>query len=131
MKELKIVLLGRPITKKNSGQMMRCGNQMKHIPSKAFLPYQTSCLWQLLQYPKHIAAPVNVRAEYWMPNRQSWPDLVGLMQATADILEKGQTLENDRQIVSWDGTRIMGLDPKNPRAEIYITEVAGGVTWLT
>lgn len=118
--EYKIVLLGRPITKKNHGQTMMCGNVKKQIPSKAFIPYQNNCLYQLMQYKKGIVDAVNVRALYWMPDRRSWPDLVGLMQGTADILEKAHTLENDRQICSWDGTRIMGLDPKNPRVEIYI-----------
>ena len=55
-----------------------------------------------------------------MPNRAAWPDLVGLMQATADLLEAADVLENDRLILSWQGTNIDGIDKNNPRAEIYL-----------
>jgi Holliday junction resolvase RusA-like endonuclease len=58
-----------------------------------------------------------------MPNRRSWPDLLGLLQATCDILQKAQIIINDRYIKDFDGSRIMGIDPMNPRAEIRIMEV--------
>lgn len=58
-----------------------------------------------------------------MPNRRSWPDLMGLLQATCDILESAGIIKNDRNVVSLDGSRIMGVDKKNPRAEIEIKEV--------
>jgi Holliday junction resolvase RusA-like endonuclease len=57
-----------------------------------------------------------------MPDRRSWPDLLGLEQATADILERAHILRNDRDIVSWDGSRIAGVDKDNPRAAIEIEE---------
>mgnify|MGYP000953615463 FL=1 len=56
---------------------------------------------------------------YWMPDRRK-PDLLGLLQATADILEKAQIIDNDRNVVSFDGSRIMGVDKQNPRVEIEI-----------
>jgi Holliday junction resolvase RusA-like endonuclease len=55
-----------------------------------------------------------------MPDNRSKPDLNNLGAATADILEKAGIIENDRLIVSWDGSRIMGIDRENPRAEITI-----------
>jgi len=54
-----------------------------------------------------------------MPDRRK-PDLLGLLQATADILEKAQIIDNDRNVVSFDGSRIMGVDKQNPRVEIEI-----------
>jgi Holliday junction resolvase RusA-like endonuclease len=54
-----------------------------------------------------------------MPDRRR-PDLLGLLQATADILEKAQIIDNDRNVVSFDGSRIMGVDKRNPRVEIEI-----------
>ena len=50
------------------------------------------------------------------------PDLLNLLQASADIVEKAGVIENDRNIVSFDGSRIVGKDKENPRVEIYIEE---------
>jgi Holliday junction resolvase RusA-like endonuclease len=61
---------------------------------------------------------------YWLPDKRWWPDLIGLLQATSDILEKSGILENDRLIDDYDGSRIMGLDKQNPRVEIEISEVS-------
>ena len=48
------------------------------------------------------------------------PDLTNLLQATADILEKARVIENDKNIVSFDGSKIAGIDKANPRCEITI-----------
>ncbi len=75
-----------------------------------------------MQWGNHqFTGLVNVCARYWMDSRRSRPDLIGLMQATADILEKSRILVNDRQIVSWDGSRIVGIDREAPRAEIWLS----------
>jgi Holliday junction resolvase RusA-like endonuclease len=57
-----------------------------------------------------------------MPNRRGSPDLLGLLQATADILEEAGVIDNDRNVVSFDGSQIMGVDKQNPRVEIEIEE---------
>ena len=54
-----------------------------------------------------------------MPDKRR-PDLLNLEQATADILEKARVIENDRNIISFDGSRIVGIDKENPRCEIII-----------
>ena len=54
-----------------------------------------------------------------MPDKRR-PDLLNLEQATADILEKARVIENDKNIVSFDGSRIAGIDKENPRTEIII-----------
>ncbi len=122
-----IVLTGRPITKKNSQRIIvnrRTGRPMV-IPSPQYKIYEEACLWELKAYrgPKFGKALVNVQAHYWMPNHRAWPDLLGLEQATADVLEAGRIIDNDKYIYSWDGSRICGVDKQNPRAEITITEV--------
>ena len=48
------------------------------------------------------------------------PDLLNLEQATADILQKAGVIENDKNIYSFDGSRIAGVDKANPRTEIII-----------
>jgi Holliday junction resolvase RusA-like endonuclease len=55
-----------------------------------------------------------------LPDKAHFPDLVGLLQATSDILEKAGILENDRLIADYDGSCIAGLDKLKPRAEIVI-----------
>lgn len=82
----------------------------------------------------HYALPVRLTCRYYLKDRAHWPDLVGLMQATADIISderkriggrmvtvKEWLLSDDRIITSWDGTEIAGIDKLRPRVEIVIT----------
>ena len=48
-----------------------------------------------------------------------------MYQATADILEKAGIIDNDRNIISMDGSQIVGIDRERPRVEIEIEEVEG------
>jgi len=125
---IRLTIPGRPITKKNSQRIIinrRTGRPMV-IPSKQYKEYEAASLWHLKQYRiRTITKPVNVCARYWMPDRRSKPDLLGLQQATADILETAGIVEDDVLIVSWDGSRVMGVDKLNPRVEIEIRSVEG------
>lgn len=123
----KIVIPGRPTTKKNSGRIVRCGRYPKLLPSRAYEEYETNCLWLLkagYRGPR-FEGSIALRARYWMPDRRGWPDLAGLIQATQDILQKAGIISDDKHVVSLDGCRIAGVDRENPRAEIEIEEVAG------
>ena len=123
--KVEITIPGRPTTKKNSQQILRNKRTGKPfvVQSEAYQNYETACLWHLKTYrgPK-FTGPVRVTCRYWMPNRRSWPDLPGLYQATADILEKAGIIANDRNIISMDGSEIVGVDRENPRVEIEIEE---------
>ena len=121
-----IILPGRPYTKKNSQQIYSHGDKRSPAPSKKYKQYETDCLKMLMGYrgPKfQKGARLNLAARYWMPNRASWPDLVGLIQSTQDILEKAGVIDNDRDIVTLDGSQIMGVDKDNPRAYVVLQEV--------
>lgn len=142
-----ITIPGRAYTKKNSQNVFavkaeianadsksrvycpRCHSKLKILfnlmQSKQYRQYEEECLWRLKSYrgPK-FTSNVRVTCVYWMPSYQSWPDLMGLYQATADILQKAGIIKNDRDIVSFDGSRIAGIDSGNPRVEI---EIEGGV----
>lgn len=50
-----------------------------------------------------------------------WGDAVGFYQGLADLLESRGVILNDRQLVSWDGSRLL-KDTVNPRTEIVLTE---------
>ena len=111
---------GRPMTKKNSMAKTRYGL----IQSKQYRDYEKMALCQLMtQKPRGfraIACAARMNVEYYMPNRKGWPDLFGLVQATADILEKANILEDDGYIADVAFSCIAGVDPVWPRAEIKI-----------
>jgi len=118
----RLIIPGQPVTKKNS-QVARCVNgKPVIIQSKAYRAYEEMALKALLACPRaEFSGPVEVTANYWLKDNRR-PDLNNLMAATADILEKAGVIPNDREIMSWDGSRIMGTSP-NPRVEITIRAV--------
>lgn len=123
---LKIILRGQPITKKNSQQIVKAGNRSMVIPSKQYRQYEKDCLWQIPPKAKQrIDFPVNVQAVYYMPTRRR-VDLVNLLEATMDILVKAEVLEDDncRIVAAHDGSRV-DHDKNNPRVEITIASYHG------
>ena len=90
MKGCKIILPGRPYTKKNSQQIYRnkYTGKPKIAQSQQYQEYEERCLWYLTRHKERFAGEIEVKVLYWMPDKRSWPDLIGLEQATADILQK-------------------------------------------
>lgn len=124
-----LTLPGRPITKKNSQDIVYNPQTKKRkvIPSKQYRVYEEACLWELKSYrgKKLEKTWVNLQAVYYMPNRRSWPDLTGLLQATCDILEKAEIIDNDKYFYSFNGSHIAGVDKDRPRVEIEIAKIRG------
>ena len=121
-------ILGRPYTKKNSPIRTKTGI----IQSKQYRNYEADAIKQIRlqmieKYGRILeptSYPVELMAQYYMPNRQGWPDALGLLQATADILEKAGVITNDRQIIRIkDNTLIVGIDKENPRTRIALSEL--------
>ena len=123
----RLTIEGPPRTKKNHGRILRMGSRNKVMPSESFMEWQavavpqlrqqwaTACPIELDRSP--LAAPVQISATFYRDARRG--DLVGYMQALADVLEKAEVLKNDSLIVSWDGTR-MDKDASRPRVELTI-----------
>jgi Holliday junction resolvase RusA-like endonuclease len=114
---------GRPITKKNSMQIVRNGARSAALPSNAFMTYQTDAGWHINRHKYiYISRPVVVKCLYYMPTKGK-VDLLNLLAATCDILTHyGVLLDDNADIVkSHDGSRVL-YDKDNPRAEITITE---------
>lgn len=136
MRILELVIEGRPITKKNSQMIITTPTGQKFLISKkAYRDYEKEACKSIKEQMAYwkggfraFEEPVHVQALYWMPNRRGWPDLLGVEEATADILEaknkklkeRIQIISNDKNIVSWDGSRLMGVDQDRPRVEITI-----------
>lgn len=116
----KFTIDGRPMTKKNSMIKTRYGL----IQPKQYRNYEKAALCQLMtQKPRGFRAidcAARMNVEYYMPNRKGWPDLFGLVQATADILEKAGIVEDDGYIADVAYSCIAGVDPVWPRAEIKV-----------
>lgn len=117
-----ITLKGRPATKKNSGRIITKNGKPIIIPSEAYKNYEDACMWQLAGKKLHISGIVVVECKYYLPNKRSWPDLIGLLQATSDILTKAKIIDDDKWICSYGESYIAGIDKENPRAEIRIMD---------
>lgn len=120
---MKIVIQGQPRTKKNSSQIAFKGNKRVILPSKAFKAYEKVALMQLARV-QAVHGPISVLCRYYLQDRKSWPDLVGLLQATSDILQAAKVIDDDKYIVNYDGSMIAGLDKNNPRVEIIIHQIS-------
>lgn len=118
----RFIIDGRPMTKKNSMTKTRYGL----IQSKQYRDYEKMAMCQLMtQKPRSfrtIACAVRMNVEYYMPNRRGWPDLFGLVQATADILEKAGIIEDDGFIATVGNSRIEDVSDW-PRVEVTVTEL--------
>lgn len=119
---MEIVIYGQPRTKKNSSQIAFKGNKRVILPSKAFKAYEKVALVQLARV-QAVHGPIAVRCCYYLQNRAHWPDLVGLLQATSDILQAAGVIDDDKYIVNYDGSKIAGIDKDRPRAEITIQPI--------
>lgn len=127
----KFIIKGRPITKKNSQIRTKTGV----IQSKQYREYESIAIPELVAQKskqglkKPLACPVIMSCKYHMPNKQGYPDLMGLIQATADILEKAGVLENDRLVSIIENSFIDQISKENPRAEIKISEITD-TSWI-
>lgn len=127
---MKLIIRGRPATKKNSSRVVRNGKFTRVLPSKAYEEYEKVALLQLRRHRMSpIDEPMMVCCHYYLPDRRWWPDLVGLLQATSDILQKGGIIADDKFIVSYGDSRICGLSKSNPRVEIEIEKTGGEALW--
>lgn len=108
----------KPVTKKNSSQIIRVGGKPRLIPSKLYSNYERACKSHIPEL--HINQPVNIKALFYMQSRRKI-DLPNLQEALHDVLTKYRCLDDDNCniIVSTDGSRVL-YDKENPRTEIII-----------
>lgn len=130
--DIKIVIPGNPITKKNSQRIVHigykcpaCKRGMKVVPlpSQQYEQYEGLAGWYIrgnLRKLK-INRPVNVKCIYWMA-KDTAVDLANLLEATNDMLVKHGVLADDNRkiVATHDGSRVF-VDRENPRVEITIS----------
>lgn len=121
---MKIVLLGQPVTKKNSQRIITVRGRPMIIPSTQYKAYEAACLEQLryMYTPVYFTGKVNLQCLYFMQTRRR-VDLVNLLEGTQDILVAAGFLTDDNSnvICGVDGSRVF-YDKENPRVEITIEE---------
>lgn len=126
---LQLTIPGRPVPKKNNQIMIKGRNLI--LPSKAYKAYIDFCVGSkdrrkvgfLMLYGNiQFSGPVRIDAHYWLPDYRWWPDLVGLLQATGDIMQAAGIIKDDKQVITWGTSQIMGIDVNNPRVEITISD---------
>lgn len=98
-------------------------NRPRLIPSKAYLEWEKrarSILSRVIMsypyLPTDKEVVVCVKSYY----RGQRPDLSNVLGSVGDCIE-GYLIKNDRQIVSWDGSRLYH-DKDNPRTVIEINQ---------
>jgi hypothetical protein len=142
---LRFTIPTKPRTKKTSNRIVSFGKPcysckrrpfQKIIPSEAFEQMEAECMAYApiigsklraggVSLP--IADEVSVRALFFRDADRG--DVTGYMQALADVLQepnqnrKGMgIIRDDRQIVGWDGTRLL-KDSVRPRIEVEISVI--------
>ena len=117
---IQVTLPGNIRSKKNSKRVFCRGKYPVVLPSKAYLEWEQSAravaIEQIRTSP--LSCQVSVKAVAYC--KGTLPDLSGMLESVGDCLE-GVAWVNDRQIVSWDGSRVV-RDKSHQRVEITIEE---------
>lgn len=129
MLALKFIVTGAPRTKKTSNQLVRTKGKGRAVvlPSKAWRAWVKDALIlpsdnEAGKADLPIEEMCNCKAVFYRDARRG--DAVGYYQGLADLLEKRGVLANDKQILSWDGSRML-IDRENPRTEVELEVIDG------
>jgi Holliday junction resolvase RusA-like endonuclease len=122
---IRLTILGKPATKKNSMRLIQAGQRLIPIPSKANVAWTNDAIRQLRdQYrgPRGplpaLTGPVSVTYEIVLRGHQHEGDADNYLAATNDALQRAGVIANDRQIRC--GTFAKRYDPENPRVDLTI-----------
>jgi Holliday junction resolvase RusA-like endonuclease len=120
MPEITITIPGSIRSKKNSKRIFARGPFKRVLPSKAYEVWEKQAQAEIYGggLPVHPPLICSVRVEAHFYYKGIRPDLSGCMESIADAME-GILWENDRQIMSWDGSRLHH-DKVNPRTDVTV-----------
>lgn len=125
---LSFIIYGPPRTKKNSNQICRSVSGRPFIaPSRYYKDYEKDFIKQVrAEWKQGIDTRINAKYVYYMPTHRI-VDLVGLIEATNDILVKAKVLKDDntRIVATHDGSCVY-VDKACPRVEIELRPKAEG-----
>ena len=124
---IKLVILGQTPSKKNTHRSMYSRSKRRFIiaPSEKCLEWENLAVLQLMHQMNEmgletITASVHCKILVYRATKIR-ADRLNLYQSVEDALERAGVIENDFQIVSHDGSRVMyGVKAEYARAEIYM-----------
>ena len=116
-----VTLPGSIRSKKNSKRVFKSGPVTRVLPSSAYLKWEEAARAAIMQqlFPDQChkaTGPLHVKVIAYYKGQQ--PDLSGVLESVGDCLE-GFLWDNDRQIQSWDGSRLVH-DLDNPRTVVEV-----------
>lgn len=131
---IKFTLPVRPVTKKNSGQIItnpKTGRPFM-IPSPQYRQFEKDCLPYLYRVKQEVGVvnyPVNIQCIFYMEKRIK-VDLSNLLNAIDDAMVAAKFIQDDNRdiIAGHDGSRVYH-DSTNPRIELTITELKDYAQW--
>ena len=118
---IKVILPGSIRSKKNSKRIFARGKMKTVLPSKAYVQWEKDarqCAKIQARLDDLIKTSVSVCVTAYYKGQR--PDLSGALESIGDALE-GVIWENDRQVESWDGSRLIH-DLEYPRTEVVIKD---------
>ena len=120
MKPISFTIPLEPVTKKNSGRIIKVGNYPRLIPSRTYERYEEDCGYFIKGKLMKISEPIEVTCRFYMSTRRR-VDLANLLNAIDDILVHYGVISDDNSsiIVSHDGSRVL-YDKNDPRTEVDI-----------
>jgi Holliday junction resolvase RusA-like endonuclease len=136
---VKLVIEGAPRTKKNSLRRIRRGRKTFTVPSAAHEAWEAIAIPQLryqwgrvcteadwlrgrVTYGGPWTGDLNMRAIVYRDRAVG--DLLNYLASVSDALERAGVVEDDKLIVSVDGSRL-AIDRARPRVEIELTPAGG------
>jgi len=116
-----ITITGRIPSKKNSKRIVRFGKRSAIISSKDYVAWHKTASVQLLGI-KPISEPIKkISVRFWWADARK-TDLSNKFESLADLLVDNKIISDDNYTVIPIVTLAsMGIDRKNPRAEIKIS----------
>ena len=146
--ELRLVIPGRIVPKKNHLKPIRVGRAGRIAPDSVYTAWERSAWAALVEQwapvfrepiPKHIEVALTVIA--YLPNRSRWPDLAACFEGPQDVLEAHRptcdlrvgvrnglpkcrkhagVITNDSQVCGYPLDSDRRVDKANPRTEIIL-----------
>lgn len=104
MKELFIIIKGRPASKKNNPRIFKHGRITFRLPSLAFERFKEEALWQLKRYKQ--ATPIGqcrITYDFFQKGKlKQDPD--NAVASINDVLQEAGIIENDSEIIfgTWE-----------------------------
>lgn len=114
---MQIILLGRPISKKNSRRVFKTGGRMIFYPSSAYERFENHAIKQITEKADQtkFTGPVTVRCDFYIKGKYH-VDGDNLFSGILDVLEKAHVITNDENVMR-------GVWEKWPGAAVWSTKI--------